>query len=350
MENSLPPLKHVARAYAFAALFSTCIALVLWQLEVDSLRNNIIVSLCIGLSICSMYLVFGNVGNGRSVSIVASVLISAIGIGLGLLLAGLLLQSDALFYFRVASSALLLAGFFGAIGSVIALSYLRLIEVQAELTRTAAREAEQAKLATQAQLGLLQAQIEPHFLFNTLSNIHSLIEHRPDDAKKTLENLTTLLRRSLERTREQSITLKEEVDILRAYLDIQKIRMGHRLSYEIDVPAELDSTMLPPLLLQPLVENAVIHGLNSEKGGHVSIQATKQDKALMISVSDNGIGLDRPLGQLKKTENTGIGISNIRERLSTLYGEDANLSYSDYDTDLTKQTGCIATLTLPFQS
>ncbi len=175
------------------------------------------------------------------------------------------------------------------------------------------------KQLMEAHLKLLQAQIEPHFLFNTLSNVLSLIDDEPKRASMMLENFTQYLRVSLRRIRQEQATLKDELDLLRTYLDIHIIRMGERLQYRIEVPERFYLISLPPLLLQPVVENAIKHGLAPKlEGGTISISATTQANRLDIAIVDTGIGLQGEYG-------TGMGLNNVRARLRAFYGNQAKM-------------------------
>ena len=155
-----------------------------------------------------------------------------------------------------------------------------------------------------------------------------------------LQNLARLLRASLRRTRDQLTTLGEELDLVTAYLDIQSVRMGDRLRFSVDVPESLRALPLPPLLLQPLVENAVLHGLDPKLGsGTLSISAIRTDRQLRVQVTDDGVGFD------SSARGNGIGLRNIRERLQGLYGERAELVL------LARPTGGItAELQLPVET
>lgn len=204
--------------------------------------------------------------------------------------------------------------------------------IDQEKTKSAAMEKENIS----ANLKVLQAQIEPHFLFNTLSNILSLIDTRPDKGKSMLLNLTKYLRTSLSRTLPEKTTLSQEISMIKAYLDIQKIRMDKRLNYKIDVPDNLCQNSLPPMLLQPLVENAVKHGLEPKvEGGTIFIRAIKENNFLKIEVADTGLGfsdLDKP----------GFGIENVRKRLDLLFGEKGRLTVEE-----NKPHGVRATIEVP---
>ncbi len=170
-----------------------------------------------------------------------------------------------------------------------------------------------------ANLRMLQAQIEPHFLFNTLSNILSLIDTKPDKGKSMLLDLTKYLRTSLSRTLPEKTMLSQEITMIKAYLDIQKIRMDERLNYTIDVPDNLWQHPFPPMLLQPLVENALKHGLEPKvEGGEIVIRAIRDNGLLKVEVSDTGLGFS-------DFDTSRVGIANVRERLGLLFGEKGRL-------------------------
>jgi len=345
-------LKRWASAYAYTVVFCTGIALVMWRKEDGNLADYLITSFSIGFPMCTIDQLLATFGTRHPIihgihPFIRRVLLSGICILIGILLAGWMVFDDVLHYFQVAPMSLWAFFFFGTVGSTIYLSHLRISESKTKLAEAAAKEVEQTQLAVQAQLAILQAQIEPHFLFNTLSNIHSLIEDRPAVAKQTLENLSVLLRRSFERTREQMISLEMEIDIIRAYLDIQKIRMGERLSYSLHVPIELYGIQVPPLILQPLVENAVVHGLGAAAGGLVTVQAKRVDDKVFLTVVDDGMGID---ASDNKENNHGIGLRNTRERLYALYNNSAEFTLVERSVLLPSQSGCIATITLPLST
>lgn len=207
-----------------------------------------------------------------------------------------------------------------------------------------ARRVKAEQRATEAQLRLLQGQIEPHFLFNTLANVVGLIEHDPARARQMLERFTDYLRGSLGRMRDGDTTLGAELDLVDAYLCVLKARMDDRLNYRIDVAADLRPLALPPLLLQPLVENAVRHGLEPQvEGGQVTVQARREGEQLVLSVCDDGRGPGAPrrplLGQ---PDGNGVGLANLRERLASRYGGGASLTLEAL------HPGTCATLRLPW--
>lgn len=183
--------------------------------------------------------------------------------------------------------------------------------------------------AQEAQLRLLQAQIEPHFLFNTLANVHSLMDHDLPKAKQMLASFTDYLRVSLGSMRSETSTVAQELELAQSYLQLLQGRMEDRLRFEIDADEPARRQPLPPLLLQPLVENAVMHGLEpSIDGGTVwvraHVQAHAQGHVLQLEVQDDGLGLDAPPRPGARRGN-GVALSNIRERLLARFGPGACL-------------------------
>lgn len=185
------------------------------------------------------------------------------------------------------------------------------------------REQEFSKLAAEAQLTALRAQINPHFLFNALTTIGYLIQTSPDKAFTTLLHLTKLLRSVLSDSSEFS-TLGDELHLIKNYLDIERARFEERLSVVIDVPSEYENLKIPSLILQPLVENAIKHGISERRsGGELKIAAVRSvDETgdfLKLSVSDSGSGRS----SVEKSDSDGVGIQNVRNRLSSYYGSRA---------------------------
>jgi len=223
--------------------------------------------------------------------------------------------------------------FFGLIGAI---AYLLNERVEAEVKQGQLIRGESEKREIEAHLKLLQAQIEPHFLFNTLANVSSLIDSDPRLAKQLLERLNDWLRVALARARSEHTTLGDELDMLENYLEILKIRFGERLRWYIEVPEEARRSAFPPMLLQPLVENALRHGIEPKLGGGLIGIRTRIDTAgLRIEVSDNGLGLSN-------TDSSGTGLLNIRARLAALFGEAGTLTLQG-----NAEGGATATLVLP---
>jgi len=207
------------------------------------------------------------------------------------------------------------------------------------------REAELRELAGQkaalnAHLRALQAQIEPHFLFNTLANLHSLIGRDDEAARSLLERLNQYLRATLVHSRAEQATLGDECEMLRAYLAIHAQRMGGRLDWEIRLAEKLSALPFPPMLLQPLVENAIIHGIETKLGvGHVSLQIDAVECFLLCTVSDDGPGV------VANGKGTGMGLANVRERLLSLYAGRGRLEIRD-----NMPSGVIAELWIPLDA
>ena len=187
--------------------------------------------------------------------------------------------------------------------------------------QAAAQQTVTEKELTVAKLSLLHAQVEPHFLYNTLASAQYLTRSDPARADEMLGNLITYLRHSLPRTEDSLSTLGEELERARAYLEILKIRMGPRLALQIEVPEALKAIPLPSMMLQTLVENAIKHGLEPKSGGGtVWIIARQVDDALAVTVADDGQGFN------VQSSGTGIGLKNVRERLRLAYGNAASFN------------------------
>ncbi len=206
------------------------------------------------------------------------------------------------------------------------------------------REEKLSKFATEAQLSVLRAQINPHFLFNALTTIGYLIQTAPEKAFQTLMKLTQLLRGVL-RSTEEFCSLGEEIKLIENYLDIEKTRFEERLRVKIKIPKGLEKMRVPSLILQPLVENAVKHGISEAKsGGEVKISAElkieNSEPFLYLNIADTGAGFDK-----KKTNSDGIGLENIRQRLHSYYGKKAHLTI---ESDL--QKGTRAEIKLPVKA
>ena len=182
------------------------------------------------------------------------------------------------------------------------------------------------KQLMQAQMRMLQAQIEPHFLFNTLATIQSLIGRSPDKANLMMDNFIAYLRQSLSASRSQVGTVKQEFDLLRHYLELLKIRMGDRLQFELHLADDLQGAPLAPMLLQPIVENAIKHGLEPKvEGGMVRVSASRAGEQMVLTVTDNGLGFSDHADR----SGEGVGLSNLRERIAVLYDGQATLTVVD---------------------
>ena len=205
-------------------------------------------------------------------------------------------------------------------------------------TATAAEESLKRQLV-EAQLKMMQAQVEPHFLFNTLASVDYLIETDPRTASKMQKNLIQYLRAALPQMREGSTTLGKEVQLCRAFLEILKFRMEDRLQYSVIVPQGLQSAQFPPMMLQSLVENSIKHGLEPKpEGGALTISADIANGRLRVTVADTGLGF-----AVAAQPGTGVGLANVRERLAALYGGAARLSI-----EANSPSGTIVTIEVPY--
>ncbi|HEY6512795.1 MAG TPA: sensor histidine kinase [Burkholderiaceae bacterium] len=231
--------------------------------------------------------------------------------------------------------------------AVIKITYKRQIQAEAQAAQaTETAEAESLKRqVVEARMAAMQAQVEPHFLFNTLASIDHLIETDPARASTMQKNLIALLRASMPTLRDTTDggprDLRRELEVIRPYLEILKVRMEDRLRTEIQVPEGLQSAEFPSMMIQTLVENAIKHGLEPKpEGGSLSVRAEVQHGKLAVTVADSGVGFGKAA-----TAGTGVGLANVRERLQLLYGNKASLSVREHDGG-----GTAVTITVPYKS
>ena len=323
--SELMNLRTVFKTLCYTALFNTIIAVFLTSLKFGGvIFINFVFSQCIGFSICSCILIVHDYLGAVKPLIQLLFIVSAITIGsvIGTLLAfaatgisaSILLEKDPPFIHIVFLGIL-----FGSIISYFFFSRHQIsaakIRIQEERMKNLAGEKEKAE----ANLRLLQAQIEPHFLFNTLSNILSLIDTDLDKGKSMLVDLIHYLRTSLSKTRAETNTIAQEMEMIHAYINIFKIRMGDRLRFGTDIPDSVKDFPFPPMLVQPLVENAIKHGLEPRiEGGEISISAKQNGDVIRLEIADTGLGFH-------EGSDLGVGLTNIRERLQSLYGDNARL-------------------------
>lgn len=228
-----------------------------------------------------------------------------------------------------------------AVRYVASLMLGRVLRASRELARRERRAAQLRNAVARAQLHYLNLQLQPHFLFNALGSISELAHEAPAAAARMVDHLTSLLRYATQPRSCQEITLREELAALAPYLEIQRMRFPDWLSISERIEPAAEDAMIPRMLLQPLVENAIRHGLSNRKsGGLIVFDASVHDDDLVLSVHDNGAGLNPHSG----TRGLGIGLSNIRERLSTLYGERQSLELLSHD-----RGGVEVKLRLPFR-
>ncbi|MFO1323985.1 MAG: histidine kinase [Burkholderiales bacterium] len=212
----------------------------------------------------------------------------------------------------------------------------RISDVRSDEQATTKQTETEKELAI-AKLSLLHAQVEPHFLYNTLGSAKYLVRSDPARAEQIIDNLILYLRHSLPRVENSLSTLGDEVERVRAYLDIMQIRMGARLNTSFNVPDALMSVPFPTMMLQTLVENSIKHGLEPKSGGGtIWVMAVDKAGRVAVTVADDGIGLGT------ETTGSGIGLRNVRERLHLAYGADAT-----FDLAANFPAGVAATITIP---
>jgi signal transduction histidine kinase len=305
-------LNHGLKAVAVSLL----IAIGLSVGNIESFGINLLYSMCIGMLIWLLIesgqraLVRDWNRHWRRVWIIVPLAVVLGYVG-GTLLADQLLGTPSQAYW------LLYPGkFFGlllmSLGVGAAMSYYFMSREQLASERQRAEEA--LRQAAESRLRLLQSQLEPHMLFNTLANLRALIAVDAARALAMLDHLNAYLRATLSASRQQQHTLREEFARLHDYLELMAVRMGLRLRFHLDLPQELENATVPPLLLQPLVENAIRHGLEPKpEGGRLDVLAALQDGALCLEVRDNGVGMAPGTAD-------GFGLAQVRERLDTVYG------------------------------
>jgi len=229
------------------------------------------------------------------------------------------------------------------LSAAIKIAYARTVkaEAKAEQAHHTAEEESLKRQVVEARMAAMQAQVEPHFLFNTLASIDHLIETDPARASTMQKNLIALLRASMPAMREKSTNLGRELEVVRPYLEILKVRMGERLQPQVTVPEGLYSADFPPMMLQSLVENSIKHGLEPKaEGGSINVSAEVIHGKLAVSVAHTGVGFAKA-----PTAGTGTGLTNIRERLSLIYGDAAEMKITE-----NAPSGTRVTIVVPYKA
>jgi two-component system LytT family sensor kinase len=207
---------------------------------------------------------------------------------------------------------------------ILTITYL--VDSRDKVARQMTEAARLNEELSKAQLAALRRQMEPHFMFNALNSIAGLVrDHRNDAAVSMIVGLSEFLRRASDDSHRSQVSLAEEVEYLQRYLDIQQVRFGDRLRVSVDIPPELLDAQVPGLLLQPLVENAIKHGISARvKGGNIRVTAARKDGSLSLSVYNDGPGFADDW----RTNGVGVGLANLRTRLRILYGDSSDLQMS----------------------
>ena len=316
--------RRFLKILALTGGFNTLIAISLTYIGYGGgMSVNFIVSQSIGFSICVCVVAVINWFPASSpvsntLIIAAAVITGALGGSfLASRLIGVPLSTSLHGEWTLLSQLLFLSLLFGSIITYFFFSFFssreKMAQAEAFIREERIKRLTLEKETLETRLRLLQAQVEPHFLFNSLSNILSLLDTDLGKGKEMLADLTHYLRASLSLTREKTSTIGQEMELVRAYMNIFKVRMGDRLSYRIEIPDYLKERPFPPMLIQPLVENAIKHGLEPKiNEGEISIRIEEKEDSLRLVVSDTGVGFNEKCPP-------GFGLSNIRERLKTLF-------------------------------
>jgi hypothetical protein len=299
------------------------------------LEINFVFAQCIGFSIHGLYLAADRLflasrRGGVAMRTVYYLVVPVLGALLGYFLATTVLEQPLL-RAKIFTPGGMLS--IAAVALVIMLVLLaifipreRAARAQLQAVRDEARAVAAEREATLARVQLLVAQVEPHFLYNTLAHVVSLVDAEPAVAKRMLDRLIVLLRATAAAAG-GSGTLGAQAELLRAYLDLIALRMGARLAWRIDLPEELAPLPVAPMLLQPVVENAIKHGLEPKiEGGRIDVAVRREGDRLLLVVTDSGLGVRAT----RDPGSTGLGLANLRARLAALYGGAGVLTIADH--------------------
>ena len=332
--------RRASRTVVFMTLLCLSIAWLLSAFDGDSFGLKLVYSACIG-SLCWSLTEGGRLAQAAGLDtwrrrrglppstsgfdtgwrgiVPATIVATLFGPPLGMALADWLTghSSPSLLHWDATNTRITVA--MTVVASVASIFVLSTME---RLSSARAQAEAAQRLAAENQLRLLQSQLEPHMLFNTLANLRVLIGLDPPRAQALLDHMITFLRSTLEASRQDRHPLAAEFDRIADYLALMAVRMGPRLQVALDLPDTLRELAVPPLLLQPLVENAIKHGLEPKvDGGRLSVSARRDGVGLHLAVRDTGLGPDAGGG----SGGTGFGLSQVRQRLATLYGGRAAL-------------------------
>jgi hypothetical protein len=342
--QSLPP----SWLYGWVLLINTVVASLLWMFWPEPARFGSILlsSQLVGLCITSAALLIGRLPwlarLPDTAALVLNLLVAApIGYYAGMSASALIRGTDPKLYLSE------VPGLGPWIATALATSLVGLLLWGRERLRaeSMARIVAQ-RLAAEGELRLLRAQLEPHMLFNTLANLRELVDENPTAARSMIDALIVFLRQTLAATRVERTSLDAEFTLIRAYLSLMSVRMGDRLTWSTDLPDELRARTLPPMLLQPLVENAIQHGISSHVGpASIEVGAELKDGDLVVTVTDTGRGLDPSrggeLGGPPAEPGRGYGLEHVRERLRAEYGPRGRLDLAPNAPRGTRARVCI---------
>jgi len=329
------------------AAVNAAIALALWTEDPRPYWHPFITAQCFGFVIAYCVRVASPWDHPTPIRRIAAAV--AVGAVLGMVLATVVKRYtidsgytlEYVIEHRIGFARTVLAGIgIGLFASLMVQVRLREARAKEELHRAETERHLLSKQAVEAELKLMQAQVEPHFLFNTLASVQYLTETDPPQASRLLGHLLSYLRAALPQLRSATTTLGQEIDLAVAYLNILRTRMGPRLDFSIDVPDPLRTHPFPPVLLISVVENAVTHGLEPlAAGGHITIAAGQDGDRLLVTVTDTGSGLSA-----ESKPGRGVGLANVRERLAALFGTRGRFTLED-----AAPRGARATIELPVE-
>ena len=329
----------VRRVLYVTAICAAAVAAVVW-IFLNTYLDLLVTALCVGYTSMILFTIAGNIRQSRVPREAMQMLAVIAGSVLGTVLAGLVKGRSipAMFTERLSGVAISMGlGIgFGCVAVAAVILREKAARDQARISRAESERHRLEKNVLEARLQLMQAQVEPHFLFNTLANVQHLVETDPAGASRMLDSLIQYLRAALPQMREGTTNLGRELDMARAFLEIHRVRMGARMQFAIEVPAQLRERPFPPMMLISLVENAVKHGVDPCcECGCITIRAEENEGRLRVAVVDTGEGVVPKKGG-------GVGLSNIRERLQALYGGEARLTLEENEPH-----GVVASIEVP---
>jgi sensor histidine kinase YesM len=331
--NSKPNLLHglnfprLAIALGINTLAATLLFPIAWE---GNFRSALVSTQVVGLCIFISWTMASNLRVRHIPPLVAQMLSVLLGSLVGTPLVILVKGYEIERVLRDPFGAILLLMLGVVVGGFIILTLIareRETRAQAAMHQAEAERHLHAKQLLEARLQLMQAQIEPHFLFNTLASVQHLVETEPAAASRMLTDLIKYLRAAMPQLRERGTTVAREAELARAYLAIQRVRTGNRFDFTIDLPQALGNEPFPPMMLLTLVENAVKHGFEAHaQRGEIRVSAHTDQDHLVVKVEDTGAGFRMADGS---ASHEGIGLSNVRERLDALYGSVARLELEE---------------------
>ncbi|MBI5417835.1 histidine kinase [Candidatus Poribacteria bacterium] len=333
--------------FLYVFIFNTIIALFLTIIKFGgSLITNFIYSQCIGnLCALSTYIASRFTTNSNpiiklAIAILAMIIGIILGITIGSMANGISIITFINEYSTSFIQTIAISLLFSAIIAYIFISRENITIAKAQVLEEKLKNISNEKNILETNIRLLQAQIEPHFLFNTLSTILSLMDSDINKSKIMMEDFTNLLRTSFSKTMDKNTAIYDELEIIKSYINIFKVRMRNRLIFKTNIPDNLMQYHIPSMLIQPLVENAIKHGIEPKiEGGEILIQINTTVDKMHIAVIDTGIGFKID------TKSNGVALNNIKKRLELLYGNNAQLIMEE-----NKPTGVKSIIEIPYET